>query len=110
MWRKYREKNGLDSDDEEELRRNVIALIPERKTQKNRTESKNKSDTFHLELAQPKLALEDKNKLSIDNLSVAQPSQEINSKEYKLGQNEALDISEEKRSLAEFNSKYSDFK
>ena len=43
MWRKYREKNGLDSDDEEELRRNIIALIPERKTQKNRTESKNKS-------------------------------------------------------------------
>ena len=31
MWRKFRESRGLNSDDEEELRNNIIAMVPERK-------------------------------------------------------------------------------
>ena len=44
-WRKYREKESLNSDDEEELRRKVIELIPERKLKLDQLNPENPKST-----------------------------------------------------------------
>ena len=78
LWRKYRDNIGFNSDDEEEMRRGIIEMIPERKPKIDAEISDEKVEKVQIKLRNrsPILrgAKSDSDKLSVAQLSSAKLS------------------------------------
>jgi len=81
MWRKFRESRGLDTDDEEELRNKIIAMVPERKPIFDAENLDMNTTALSQENLKSHPSCESKVQLSLVSLSLAQLGKDLSQSE-----------------------------